>query len=135
MIDIPVLHFQSIFSDFDAAAFRKTVFHLASDHSADDPLFTDVIDAFDQCFNGMSVTQNGNVVCYIAYFVDLMRDDDGRHALLFEFQKQIQQSTGVFLVQGRSRFIQDHKFCVLCQCFRDFNHLLFADTDVLDQCF
>ena len=62
-----------------------------------------------------------------------MGDDDGGHPLLLELQKQIQQGLGVLLVEGGGGLIQNQKARVLGQGLGNFDHLLLADADILDQ--
>ena len=135
MIDGPVADVEGNIADFHTAALREAVFHLAADHAADDAVFADIILALGQSLDGPAVTHDGDVVRDIGNLVDLVRDDDRGHALLLELEKQIQQRLRVLFIQGRGRLVQNHQLRMLCEGLGNFDHLLFADADVLDQRF
>ena len=83
--------------------------------------------------NRRSVADDRDLIRNIGNLVELMGNDDHRHALLFEAEHQIKQCSRVLLIQGRSRLIEDEEPCVLCKRFGDLDQLLLAGADLLDQ--
>ena len=93
------------------------------------PIFgTVVVDGLD----GGAVADDGDLVRNIGHLVELVGDDDHRHALLLEAQHQIQQRPGILLVQGGGGLVQDQQLGLLCQGLGDFHQLLLAGADGLD---
>ena len=133
VIDIPVIDLKSNLSDLDTMTFRETVRHFTSDHTADDTVLADVVDAFVQRLNRFAVTKNRNVIRDIGDLVDLVRNDDRGHPLFFECQQQIQQCLGVLLIEGGCWLVEDHQSRIFRQGLGDLDHLLFSDADILDQ--
>ena len=129
------LDLQGDLADGHVVALGEAVLHLTADHAADDPVLADVVRALVQRFDGFAVPQDGDVIRHIGDLVDLVGDEDGGHALLLEFQQQVQQRLGVLLVEGGGGLVQDHEAGVLGQSLGDLHQLLLADADILDQGF
>ena len=72
MINIPMFHFKGNITDLDLMALGEPVFDLTSDHSSNDPVFTEVIDTFCQCLDCLSISDYCYIICNIRYFVELM---------------------------------------------------------------
>ena len=133
MMHGPVFDLHQDLSDL-RLSLRESVGDLSSYHSFDDPALGNIIFSLHKCFDGRSVTNDGDLICHIRNLIQLMRDDDGCHSLFLEFQHQIQQCLGIRLIQRGSRLIQDQKFCVLGQCLRNLYQLLFSYANILYQC-
>ena len=95
MIYRPVLYFHADITDLDSVTLRETVCNLTANHTFDDTVFGKIIHALCQCLNGRTISDNCDLICYIRYFIQLMRDNDTGHSIFFEFQKQIQQCLGI----------------------------------------
>ena len=99
MIDSPVLDFHEGIADLDIMTLRETVGHITVYHALDDTVLGDLVCLAVECLDRGTVSDDRDLVCYVRYFVQLMGDDDHRHSLLLEFLHQIEESSGVCLVQ------------------------------------
>ena len=133
MIDGPVpdLHAHVVQNIVNAAGIA--VRQLTAHHAPDDPVFVDVTAVIVNGLDGGAVPDHGNAVSHIGDLIELVGNDDGCHALLLEFQQQVQKHPGILLVQRGGGLVQDQQLHVLRQCLGDLHELLLAGADVLDQ--
>ena len=129
----PAADFHIDIADLYTFPLRETVRDLTADHSLDDPVFVDVVVRIVDRLNRRSVADDRDLVGHIRDLVELMGNDNHRHALLFEAEHEIKQRFRVLFIQGRSRLVEDEKPCVLRKRFGDLNQLLLSGTDLLDQ--
>ena len=113
MMNSPVLYLQhNLFTDIMFSD-RITVFHRTSNHSFNDSVFTEVIYTLCQSLNGASIPDNGTAVCTIDDFIQFMSNDNRSQSIFLKFHQKIKKHLCIFIIQGRSRFIQDQKFYFL----------------------
>ena len=99
MVDRPVLYLHHDIADLDVVTLRETVSHVTVNHALDDTVLGDLVCLAVECLDRGTVSDDRDLVCYVRYFVQLVGDDDHRHSLLLEFLHQIEESSGVCLVQ------------------------------------
>ena len=108
--------------------------NFAPDHAADDSIFGKFICLPVQRFDRASVTDDRDLVGDLLQLVELMRNDDARHALGFQLDQKVQKPLRVRLVQGGCRLIQDQKPDVFAQCLRNFHQLLLTGANIFYKC-
>ena len=133
MVHRPVVHLQLDVAHLHVVPRWEAVGHLAADHALDDALLADrlgavVVDGLD----GAAVAHDGDLVGDVGDLVELVGDDDHRHALLLEAQHQIQQRLRILLVQRGGGLVQDQQLRLLGQGLGDLDQLLLAGADGLD---
>ena len=131
MMHGPVFDLHQDLSDL-RLSLRESVGDLSSYHSFDDPALGNIIFSLHKCFDGRSVTNDGDLICHIRNLIQLMRDDDGCHSLFLEFQHQIQQCLGIRLIQRGSRLIQDQNIRTTVQYLYDLYRLLLGYGHIID---
>ena len=100
MVDVPVPDlYAHLSADFVFPA-GIAVGQLAAHHALDDAVLVNVPLGVVDGLDGSAVPDHGDLIRHIGDLVEFVGDDDGRHPLLLELQKQIQQHPGVLLVQG-----------------------------------
>jgi len=107
--------------------------HVAANHAADDPVFADVIFLDVEGFNDCPISDDRDDIGNFDNFVQFMRDQNRRNPLLLEIEQQFQQVVAVSFIEGCSWFIKDQDLDIFGKGFGDFDQLLLADADVLDQ--
>ena len=80
-----------------------------------------------------AVAQDGDRVGDPGDLVQLVRDDDRRHALLLELEQEVEQRGAVGLVQARGRLVEDEQLDLFGERLGDLDELLLADADIGDE--
>ena len=132
-MDGPVLDLQTDLAADAVFPVGETVRQLAADHTADDAVLIDAAVLIVYRFDRSAVAQNGDPVSYISDLIELMGDDDRGHTLLLELQKQVEKHFGIFLIQGGGRLVENEQLHVFGKRLGDFDKLLLAGADVLDE--
>ena len=133
MINSPVFYLEDNVTDRAVLTFWITVGQLTTYHAFDDTVFGEVILAFMQSFDGMTVTDDGDRVSNIADLVQFMGNNDTGQTLCFQLQHQFQQLCGFTVVQSSGRLVQNQQVGFFAQCFCDLDQLLFANTKAIDR--
>ncbi len=113
-------------------AFGIPVGHVAAHHVAHDAVFGDFVGFGVHRGYGGAIADHGDGVRHAPHLVQLVADDDLRHALGFQLQHQVQQRLAVGFRQRRGRFVQDKQAHFLGQGLGDLDQLLFAHAQLVN---
>jgi hypothetical protein len=127
----PVLDPQNLLADRRLVR-RESVLHGAPDHERDELVLVDARVAHRQRLNGAAVADDGRPVGDRRDLVELVRDDHARDALVAQAAQQIEQVSGVVVVQRRGGLVENEELHLLRQRLRDLDELLLADSEVDD---
>ena len=70
---------------------RESVCDLTAYHALDDPRLGDIISCSIECLDRGTVSYDRDLVCYIRNFVELVGDDDHRHALALKLLHEVEK--------------------------------------------
>ena len=90
MADGPMFHFQTDFPN-GCISLGKAVADIAPDHGIDDLV---LIKSFLGLVHGrdhLAVADDGNAICNVCHFVELVRYENAGHAPLLELEQQVKQ--------------------------------------------
>ena len=114
-------------------ASRETVCQFSSDHAFDDSFFRDIVDGFVESLDCGTVADNRDLVGYIIDFIQLVRNHNRCNAFFLKVLKQVKELSRITFVKRGGGLVENKKLDVLAQSFRNFNKLLLADADILNQ--
>src|SRR5450755_4338821 len=118
MIDRPVLDLEYGLADV-RLALREAMLEVAVHHLADDAILLDGAGLAIQRIDGATVAQHGDAVGNTRHLIELVRDQDRRHALGAELKQKIEQRRAVAFVETRGRLVEDQEAYLLGQRLGD----------------